>query len=422
MDIFGQFKKQYAHYFVGVIIPAAINGVSIPLLKYALGTAAYGQYALYFNLMLIANLFVCGWLWQGVLRFTARIANKIVFASQLFYISLIAPVSFFLPVLLLIWYWNRSWGFAFLFAATLLMAALQLPRQALMQASFQSKTVVKAEAVRTVSWLVLVVAIVLFHIATPTLFFVALFLSYGASVGYLYIKKAVSGGAARLAFPAGISKTAIPLLQYGFPFSLWYVLFYLVSYIDKVYMLGRFGAVVQGNYNALFDFTAKALVLLLSPVLLTATPLLSDAYEKGAYAVASRLLRRLILYEVVAMLVALVLFGLIGGKLIFLLLHIPDTVTYKQMGLLIIAGTFMWQIALLVQKRFELLLQSSLLLVAVTFSLCCQWLFYYLIPLQLATFIPLGYCLSGGIYLLVLGVAGKFKWDKRQASSDVPQT
>ena len=408
MDIFSRFKKQYTHYLLGVIIPAAINGVSIPLLKRTLGAEAYGQYALYFNLMLIANLFICGWLWQGILRFTARIENKFVFAKQLFYISLIAPVIFFLPVMLLIWYWCGNWILAFLFAATLLMAALQLPRQALMQASFQSKIVVKAEVVRTVSWLVLVAVIIALRVVSLSMLFGALLISYGASTGYLYLKNTAQASYKRLSFPPGIKKTAFPILQYGLPFSLWYVLFYLVTYIDKVFMLNRFGAVVQGNYNALFDFTAKALVLLLSPILVTVTPLLSDAYEKGAYQTAGKLLRKLILYEATAMVLAVVGFWLIGGRLVFLLLHIPDTSFYKRIGLLIISGTFLWQIALLVQKRFELLLKSRLLLIAVIVSLAFQWIFYAAVEGERAEIIPFGFFLSGVIYLLFLLIAGKF--------------
>ncbi len=421
MDIFGRFKKQYAHYFLGVIIPAAINGVSIPLLKQALGSEAYGQYALYFNLMLITNLFICGWLWQGILRFTARMEDKISFAAQVFPISLVAPTIFFLPVVLLIWYWSGSWVFAFLFAATLLMAALQLPRQALMQASFQSKIVVKAEVVRNISWLVLVGLIIAIKIITPTMLFGALLISYGASTAYLYIKNPIQGNLSQLPFRIDLKKTASPLLQYGLPFSLWYVLFYLVTYIDKVFMLNRFGAEIQGNYNALFDFTAKALVLLLSPVLVTATPLLSDAYEKSAYQIANKLLRKLILYEILAMAVALVGFWLIGGRLIFLLLHIPNTASYMQMGMLIIGGTFLWQIAMLVQKQFELLLKTRLLLLAVAFSLICQCFFYWVIRREGAEYISFGFFLSGTIYLFFLIIASKLTSPDRFNNSSLTQ-
>lgn len=402
MDIFGRFKKQYAHYFLGVIIPAAINGISVPLLKHFLGAEKYGQYALYFNLMLIANLFVCGWLWQGILRFTARVEDTVAFGIHTFYISLIAPVLFFVPVVLLIWYKSQSLLFAIVFAGTLLIAALQLPRQALLQASFQSKIIVKAEVVRTVSWLILVLATIGLQLSNPAFLFGSLLVSYGLSTAYLYTKNPLPVN--RLGFVPiqDLKETALPMLRYGLPFSLWYVFFYLVTYIDKVFMLNHFGQTAQGNYNALFDFTAKALVLLLSPILVAATPLLAEAYETGNKDTARKLLQKLLLYEIAAMMIGIASFWLVGYQLLFTLLHIPETAAYKNMGVLIIGGTFLWQIALLVQKRFELLLQSRLLLISIMVSLAVQWLFYVCLPLQKPETIPVGFFLSAVIYLLFL--------------------
>ena len=405
MDIFGQFKQHYAHYFLGVIIPALINGLSVPLLKQVLGPAIYGQYALYFNGMLLANLLLSGWLWQAILRFAARFSSQEAFAVIVFRLSLVLPIIFFVPVAALVAWQSGTVLLGLLFAATLLAAALQLPKQALIQASFQPRLMVQSEAVRMLSWLGGILLLIVFKVVTLPALFAALLLSYSSSTAYLYFRKPLPPKKLYPISGKHLLQQAKPLLYYGAPFSLWYVVFYGITYIDKVVMLHRFGPVLQGDYNALFDFASKGLVLLLAPVITSATPLLAQAYEKGETKAAGKLLRKLIAYEVLAMGLSVAIFSLYGYRPLFWLLKIPVEPLYIQLGIFIITGTFLWQIALLVQKRFELRLQSGWLLLAILVAFAGQAIFYNIAPQSGVSSIPMGYLLSAVVYLLILLVS-----------------
>ena len=127
MDIFTRFKKDYTNYFLSIIIPSLINGLSIPVLKHLLGAEGYGYYALYFNAMLIANVLISGWLSQSILRFHAKAADKARFAAQSFFVSCLLPAMLFLPACIIVWQQQGDFLFGLLFAGTLLLASLQLP-------------------------------------------------------------------------------------------------------------------------------------------------------------------------------------------------------------------------------------------------------------------------------------------------------
>ncbi len=405
MDIFTRFKKDYANYFLGIIVPSLINGLSIPVLKRLLGAEGYGHYALYFNGMLIANALISGWLSQSVLRFNAKATDKAQFAAQSFFISGLLPLLLFLPACIIVWQQQGDFLFGILFAFTLLLASLQLPLQTLTQANFHSKATLYAEALRTTTWFG--VAMLLYWIGISYIYslFVALFISYAVSVAYLYNKNPLPPFGKKIIAPAGWRLLMKQLSVYGVPMSLWFVFAYLLTYIDKVYMLQYFGPVIQGNYNALFDFIAKGLVLMLVPVLTSAYPLLSEAYEQGETGLIKSLLRKLIMYELLALAAALILYQLFGYRILFYLLKIPPKPLYVHTGLLIIAGTLIWQVAMLAHKPFELRLRSVFMLGRVAIAFSCQMLFYFAAaPLHNPLIFPAGYCLAAIIYLLLVSL------------------
>jgi len=76
------------------------------------------------------------------------------------------------------------------------------------------------------------------------------------------------------------------------------------------------------------------------------------------------------------------------------------------MGFIVIAGTFTWQIAVLVQKRFELKLRSLYLLMMVTIAFASQIIFYIAFKnYNNQLLYPLGFLLSAVIYLFLISVS-----------------
>jgi O-antigen/teichoic acid export membrane protein len=386
---------------LGIVIPALMNGLSIPVFKNILGATAYGQYALYFNALLIANLLASGWLSQAILRFYAKWADKISFTGQVIKLAFLVGAILFLPSAGIVWLLSGSLPIGFLFGVLLWLAAVQLPLQSLAQSSFLSKAAAVAEALRTVTWLGLSLTFLKLKIPFLPALLVAIAISYFVSIAYLYKKNRVVG------LPQLLKKNgrlSYEFYRYGWPFSLWFIFYYLSGYIDKIFLLRYAGSNMQGNYSAVYDFITKSAGLVLAPVLTAAVPLLTEAFEKQEFYTVKRLIRKLVTIELIALFVLLAAYSLGGYRILFWLLRIPPEAIYMQSGFLITAGIMLWQIAFILQKTQELRYQSISLLAKIAVAIGLQLALYFIFPCYLPIIFPTGFCLAALLYLLQIRI------------------
>lgn len=394
---FQRFRKYYGHYLLGIIIPALINGLSIPLFKNELGAKDYGQYALYFNAMLISNLLVSGWLSQAILRFYAKAGDKKQFARQVISLSIKIGAIAFLPAVWIVYSINGSIITAFIFGVLLWLAAVQLPLQSLSQSSFLSKAAAGAEAVRTISWLVLSIIFLRFGIPFLQALLSAIALSYFFSIVFLYRKNKVVVSLTQQHWLKG-NNLPLNFYKYGWPFSLWFICYYLSGYIDKLFILKSSGSYLQGNYNAIYDFISKSAGLILAPVLTAAVPLLTETFEQKQFAEVRKLIIKLISIELVVLVVLVAAYYAGGYQILLWLLRIPHQDVYIHAGAIIVVGTMLWQIALLIQKPAELKYKSLALFIKIGVAIAAQYAFYLFFPYSSPLLFPIGYCLAALVY------------------------
>jgi O-antigen/teichoic acid export membrane protein len=408
-----RFGLHYKNYVISIIIPAVINGLSIPLLKNWLGAAAYGQYALYFNAMLITNLGLSTWLSQSVLRFRIVATDKPRFDQQALQMAGTIGIGALPLVAFIIGWWSGNWLVGLLFGLLLWLATIQLVLQSLIQASFLSRQAIYAEAIRMISWLIS--STLLLWIGLPFLpaLLAALLFSYLLCSGYLYRKVGM-----KLWFPMKYQvdkKLFQQLFRYGWPLSVWFLLYYMSGYVDKLYTLRKFGPEVQGHYSALYDFTARSLILLLAPVLTAVTPLLAETFEKGQQTTIWPLLCRIMIIEAIGLVLIIGLYMTFGYKLLFAFLRIPPVETYYYNGLLFIIGTLLWQLGLLLQKPLELKQKTGLLLISIIGSIGVQLVLYCLFSRYAGPQLyPSGYCLAACCYLVIIALC-LFRLSKKPA-------
>jgi hypothetical protein len=92
-----------------------------------------------------------------------------------------------------------------------------------------------------------------------------------------------------------------------------------------------------------------------------------------------------------------------GANILLQILSVPNEAIFIQLGFIIITGTFIWQIAMVVNKIFELQMKSLKMLYAAIITLLLQLLYYFFIrntnsPLM----ISLGYLFASVSYLCIL--------------------
>lgn len=409
MDLFLKFRKDYLNYLVSIILPALITGISIPLFKHLLGAKGYGNFSIWFNAILIITSILSGWITQSIILFYPSSTNKQSFSKQSLILSGRTQALFFIPVLLVIWLLSRDFFLALLCSLALLVTCIQFSILPIIQSSFLSKKIIFSELIRVVTYVSAAVLLLKFSGFNYlySLFF-SVIVSYTFSLFYLikqardfFRKQSAGGGEA-----PGQKKIFKSFFNYGAPLSLWFVFAYLLSYVDKLFMLKTLGGEVQGNYQAIFDLLSKGIIIIISPIVTSIFPILTAAYGKGNNAEIRKLLKKIILYEMAGFVVASLLYWWFGASLLVTILKIPDTFTYKLMGYIVIAGTFIWQIAILVQKRFELKLRSVYLLKMVIIAFSSQILFYLLFKnYNNYLLYPLGFLISAIVYLFLISVS-----------------
>jgi len=409
MDLFLKFKKDYFNYLISIILPALISGISIPLFKHVLGASGYGNFSLWFNAVLILTSTLSGWISQSIILFYPSSNNKRSFSNKALLLSLRTQLLFLVPCFLIVWLISGDVFFAFLFSIALIFTSLQFSVLPIIQSGFLSRKIIFSELIRIVSYVGFALLLLKFSgLKNLYSLFIAIIIAYAFSL--LYLLRQSSRFFENIELGRITKKELIELFRkffsYGAPLSLWFVFSYLLSYTDKLFILKNFGGEVQGNYQAIFDLLSKSIILIISPVVTSLFPILTSAYTSGNKNEIRNLLKKLIFYEAGGFALVSLLYWLFGADVLFIILKIPDTIIFKWMGFIVISATFTWQIAILVQKRFELKLRSLYLLSMVMIAFFVQIIFYIIFKnYNNPLLYPLGYLLATIIYLFLISVS-----------------
>lgn len=409
MDLFSKFRRDYFNYLISIILPALISGISIPVFKHLLGAKGYGNFSICLNAILMLTSILSGWITQSIILFYPASPDPRLFSKQALLLSIRTQVIFFIPVLLIIWYLSHDFFIAILSCFILLVTSVQFSILPVIQSSFLSKKIIFSELIRVVTYLGCAIFLLrLSGLSYLYSLFIAVVISYSLSLFYL-IKQA------KIFFKEQATTGHDPILQknlfkkffsYGAPLSLWFVFSYLLSYTDKLFMFKHFGGEVQGNYQAIFDLLSRSIILVISPIVTSLFPILISVYVKGDNSEIRRLIKKIIFFEMIGFCLATILYWWFGAALLLNILKTPDTFTFRLMGFIVIMGTFTWQIAILVQKRFELKLKSLFLLAMVIIAFAAQITFYLLFRnYNNQLLYPLGFLLSTCVYLFLVSIS-----------------
>ena len=413
MDLFSKFKKDYVNYLLSVIFPALIMFCSIPVLKRMLGAKGYGDFAIWFSAVLLLSATMGGWIFQSILRFYPGSKNKSLFTKQAIAICYRTQLFICIPAFLLVWYLKNDVLAALLFVFALFSTSMQFSILSISQSSFLSKKNIYSESIRATSYIgAALILLILLKVHYWYALFIAVIISYSLSAFYLYKQnsRAVTKNEPTDTVHEDTKELARRFFKYGGPLSLWFIFNYMSSFADKLFMLKNSGQVFQGNYQAIFDLLSRTLVVLISPVTTALFPLLIVSYKEGRSAEIKKLLTKIIIIELGLFVLTSILYWWFGSDILLNILHTPLTNTYKLMGLIVIAGTFTWLIAVVAHKRFELRLQTHYLLVMIAFAFILQVSLYIIFrKYENPLLYPLGYLVSGIVYLLLVSFSKEIK-------------
>lgn len=398
-----QFKKDYVPYLIGIIIPAIVSFVTIPVFKIVLGPSQFGIYTFYLSLLLIVNASFAGAISQSIIRLHVDYVRKNTFYIESVFFTLLISSALALPLFTYIFFNYHFISFALLFVVTLLVSNVYSSLLAITQARLMSVNTAISESMRTIIYLSLTLLLLHFF---PTysfllLIFIALFSSYVIVCFFLLYKNQLSYSLNQINITDWWT-TCKKICNYGGYMVGWFFLCYAISMANRFILAQHLGKENIGHFTASFDMLNKSIALLLSPVLISLFPLVVKAHAAGQFKQVKKLIRQLIILEGLLLAISLALYPFIGFPILNKLLQTPPTNEYLFLEMQVIAGTFIWQMALLQHKFLELKKRSKrmLLFVAISFAISFS-LDAILIPTNGVLLAGSGYLAGSIVYFLL---------------------
>lgn len=399
-----QFKKDYLPYLVGIIVPALINFLTIPLLKNVLGSSDFGVYTFYLSILLIINSSLAGGINQSIIRLQAENEGKKSFFTNALTITFFTSTIVGLPLFIYGFLNQNHFLFALVFSGAFFLSNIYTSLLAITQSRFLSVNSAISESIRTILFLALSFLLLQLLPATSylILIFIALFASYLFGICYLFFVNRF------LLFPyalqwKSITSTGKLFFQYGSYLIGWFFFSYGTSMANRFILAHYYGKESIGHFTASFDIINKSIIFLLSPVLLSMFPLVVKAYSEGQYVQVKKLINQLMMGEILLLIICLPLYLFFGFPILSRLLHTPETTEYLWLNIEVIAGTFIWQIAMLQHKFLELSKKTKNMLLFVVISFSSGFLVDMLLIPKYGIFAAgFGFITSVSLYLIMV--------------------
>ena len=304
-------------------------------------------------------------------------------------------------------FWGE-WPISFFFFFCVATIAFQVLYMSFSQALLLPSLCTTAEIIRSAGFIAIALLFTLyFDMLSQQGLVVALLLSY--FISFIFLKIRLSTHLENVS-DSKVEKdqsqfSLRQILGYGLPLSFWFLVALLSSFVDKVFMAKTMGHGVQGNYQAAFDLINKSITMIMAPVLTSVFPLLTIAYKNGDSVAISKLKQKIILYEILGYILVSFIYWTFGGRILFALIDVQCSFEYLFAGFIVITSSFVWQIALLVHKKYELKCQTSVLLTFIVISISAQVVFYFSLSTSTNLLLfPIGNLLFSVIYLILVSL------------------
>ena len=395
------------YYSFGIIIPGVLSFLLIPVIIGMYSPAVYAEYSLVFNSLAIVSMFCYGWVGQSYIRFYSSSGEAVQgLTLQLLRFSLLAGFIVFTVLVFLISKLSLS-KFLFFIPAFFLSGYYSFFLISC-QAKQQALAVAKSELVRAIV-----------NIALPLIFYLVFkrlhaieVLSFTLCISYLLPLILFSGRLYVRPFRisnvlAGTDsqKMQTGILQYGLPIAVFLSVSLALSVNDRYFIARFMNYETAGKYAAVYDVCSKGVTAICSPVLMAFYPYIAQQYNDGHAGAAYKSLQKALLIEGLIFITGFVFlwFGL--DTLLQFVLRESVPGNFRYIALLVYAGVFLWQIAMLLHKPLELQKKTIHLAIGVILAFVCNLAANYFLIQQYHNVAIAAWTTLGGSVIYVLYIA-----------------
>lgn len=408
-------------YFFGKILTAVISLAIIPLFINWYGEVKYGEYILIYTTFLIFISGSMGWINQSMIKYHGDYKeNRKEFYDKVHYLSYQIAVLVSIPLLVIIYFSNKENTFLLLLfvAIGFIVACRYTSKLFENQSELKPLNFTIAEIIRLLMFLgfVFILRKTTFFNGLESIFF-SLTLSYFCA--YIYINKGIKTGDFKidLNFDFTLIKK---FLAFGLPLSVWMMLSPSSNGIDRYILNYYLGAGVLAQYTAVYDVIFKIFTQLANPINSVYQPLLMKINSSGDEVLFNKIMLRAFVYLSLLCAPVFIIVYLFQDVILVDYLGFTNQETLKELKQIIMPlafSGFIWQIAIIAQKRLEAK-EKTFNMAVVMFAVIVVFSVFTAILVPQYGFLAASYTsiLSGVFYLVIISLINRHENKKRNSA------
>lgn len=362
-------KKEVLKYLAGRFIPAIVNLLLIILTIRFLGPVEYGRYSILFYMAMLVITLSFHWVQVSILRFLGGMPRETnLVMSRFFDLTILSALfSTLIVVLAGYYYFHLVMIELVLVALFTFLTHFFLFHQAILEAFHRSiRTAILEGADQLLIMIFLLVGLFVFEIRSSML----LFASLVAGLAGVLILRAIIRVKGLLTIDLKHvywdSRFSAKVIEFGYGITLWLFFSHLMMAADRFIIMEHFGYHNAGMYSGLKDLLFKGITFASFPIFMSYQSKIVDQWNAHHKLAAWKTIKEAISFEILIFIIVFIGFMVTKSMIFEDLLHIPE-MDFWLLYLPILLASFLWQMALLLQRYLELNFKSLYMIIAIVF-------------------------------------------------------
>jgi O-antigen/teichoic acid export membrane protein len=361
-------------YLPAVIVPAAASILGVAVFTRIFPPGPYGEYSLVYVVVTTATVILSGWLQQSLLRYLPRYRAEgkleeflVRFGSILWVFSGLVLAA----ALLLGWPLRAFLGvyarYYFVAAVWVVAGAAFSVQSHAFRANLQSAAFSRYQVAYAVGRLVLALAFVYLVSQDVMGLVIGSTAAYAVLLWPMVVELGIPRGVKSFGFSidAALLKR---LFSYGLPVMGWVLGVKVLDLSDRFIIQLFRGAEEVGIYSANYTLVTMGVLLVATPLLSAAVPLIVDAWETGHQGRIQQVISSFSRYYLITSVPVVVYTIVFSREIVTVFLGKPFREGHTIIPYILL-GSFLWNFAMYGHKGIKLLEKTRVMFVLV--SICC---------------------------------------------------
>jgi O-antigen/teichoic acid export membrane protein len=360
-------KKEVLKYLAGRFIPAIVSLLLIILTIRILGPVEYGRYSILFYMVLLVITLSFHWVQVSILRFLGGMPRETnVVMSRFFDLTIFSALFSTLVVVLAgIFYFHLGMIELLLVALFAFLTHFFLFHQAILEAYHRSiRTAILEGADQLLIMIFLLVGLFVFEIRTSMLLFASLVAGLAGVLVLRFIIRVKGLLTIDLKHLYWDSRFSGKVIEFGYGIMLWLFFSHLMMAADRFIIMEHFGYHDAGMYSGLKDLLFKGITFASFPIFMSYQSKITDQWNTHHKLAAWKTIKEAISFEILIFIIVFIVFMVTKSMIFEDLLHIPE-MDFWLLYLPILLASFLWQMAMLLQRYLELNFRSYYMITAI---------------------------------------------------------